>query len=83
MYEPSRKAMADDGVTGVAVPASTYFLTWKALDPVRVQEALDSVGKSSKLTGTHGVALLGVTAQSTGGDIKLVKGKENDVPASA
>ena len=45
VYEPSRKAMADDGVTGVAVPTSTYFLTWKALDPVRVQEALDSVGK--------------------------------------
>ncbi len=83
VYEPSRKAMADDGVTGVAVPASTYFLTWKALDPVRVQEALDSVGRSSKLTGTHGVALLGVIAQTSGGDIKLVKGKENDVPTSA
>jgi hypothetical protein len=83
VYEPSREAMADDGVTGVAVPTSTYYLKWKALDPVVVQEALDTVGKSSKLTGTHGVALLGVTAQSSGGDIKLVKGKENAVPASA
>jgi hypothetical protein len=83
VYAPARDTMAKDGVTGVAVPSSTYYLTWKALDPVRVQEALDTVGKSSKLTGIHGVGLLGVTAQTTGGDIKLVKGKTNDVPASA
>jgi hypothetical protein len=83
VYEPSRKAMADDGVTGVAVPTSTYYLTWKALDPVRVEDALDTVGSSSKLTGTHGVGLLGVTAQTSAGDIRLVKGKETEVPASA
>jgi hypothetical protein len=83
VYAPSRDAMAADGVTGVAVPTSTYYLTWKALDPLRVQQALDTVGKSSKLTGRHGVALLGVTAQTAGGDIKLAKGKTNDVPASA
>ncbi len=79
---PSKEIMAEDGVSGVAVPTSTYYLTWKALDPVRVQNALDSVGKSSKLSGIHGVGLLGVTAQSGGGDIKLIKGKTNDVPAS-
>ena len=44
---------------------------------------LDNVGKSTKLTGIHGVGLLDVTAQSSSGDIKLVKGKTNDVPASA
>jgi hypothetical protein len=82
VYAPAREAMSEDGVTGVAVPTSTYYLTWKALDPVRVQKTLDSVGQSSKLTGRHGVALLGVTAQSAGGDIKLAKGKTNDVPAS-
>jgi hypothetical protein len=83
VYAPSREAMAEDGVTGVAVPTSTYYLTWKALDPVRVQQALDSVGKSTKLTGIHGVALLSVTAQTSGGDVELVKGQTNDVPTSA
>jgi hypothetical protein len=80
---PARQAMEKDGVTGVAVPTSDYYLTWKALDPARVQRALDSVGKSSKLTGIHGVALISVTAQTGGGNIKLFKGKTNEVPASA
>jgi hypothetical protein len=83
VYAPARAVMSEDGVSGVAVPTSDYYLRWKALDPVRVQVALDTVGKSSKLTGIHGVGLLGVTAQTTGGDIKLVKGKTNDVPTSA
>jgi hypothetical protein len=83
VYAPSRDVMAKDGVTGVPVPTSTYYLTWKALDPVRVQQALDTVGKSTKLTGIHGVALLSVTAKTSGGDIELVKGSTNDVPASA
>ncbi len=83
VYAPSREVMAGDGVTGVAVPTSTYFLTWKALDTARVQGALAIVGRSAKLTGIHGVALLAVTAQSTGGDVRLAVGKTNDVPASA
>jgi hypothetical protein len=83
VYTPSREIMAKDGVTGVAVPTSTYYLTWKALDPVRVQSALDSVGKSTKLTGIHGVGLISVTAKTSSGDIKLVKDKTNNVPASA
>ena len=83
VYTPSRETMAKDGVTGVAVPTSDYYLTWKALDPVRVQAALDSVGKSTKLTGIHGVALISVTAQTSGGDIKLEKGQTIEVPASA
>jgi hypothetical protein len=44
---------------------------------------LDNVRKSTKLTGIHGVGLVDVTAQSSSGDIPLVKGKSNDVPASA
>jgi hypothetical protein len=82
VYGPSRRAMEQDGVTGVVVPTSTYYLTWQALEPVRVQAALDSVGKSAKLTGIHGVGLVGVSAQTAGKDVKLVKGKTNNVPAS-
>jgi hypothetical protein len=83
VYAPSRETMAEEGVSGVAVPTSTYYLTWKALDPAVVATALESVGKSSKLTGIHGVGLLSVTAQGSSGDVKLVKGQTNDVPASA
>ena len=32
-YLPARETLADEGVSDVAVPTSTYFLTWKALDP--------------------------------------------------
>lgn len=83
VYAPSREIMAKDGVTGVPVPKSTYYLTWKALDPLRVQQALASVGQSTKLTGIHGVGMISVTAKTSGGDVKLVKDKTNNVPASA
>jgi hypothetical protein len=62
VYLPARETMADEGVSDVAVPTSTYYLTWKALDPATVTLALESVGKSSKLSGIHGVALIDVTA---------------------
>jgi hypothetical protein len=82
VYQPARETMADEGVSDVAVPTSTYYLTWKALDPATVTLALESVGKSSKLSGIHGVALIDVTAKGSSGDVKLVRGKSNDVPAS-
>ncbi len=82
VYTEAQTTMADDGVSGVAVPTSTYYLTWKALDTARLDAMLKSVGSSSKLTGIHGVGLIGVTARSATGDIKLVKGQTADVPAS-
>jgi hypothetical protein len=82
VYQPARETMADEGVSDVAVPTSTYYLTWKALDPATVTLALESVGKSSKLSGIHGVALIDVTAKGSSGDVKLVRGRSNDVPAS-
>ena len=81
-YAPAVATMADEGVTDVAVPTSTYYLTWTALDPATVTLALESVGKSSKLTGIHGVALIDVTAQGSSGDLKLIRGRTNNVPAS-
>jgi hypothetical protein len=83
VYAPARDTMEKDGVSGVAVPTSTYFLSWEALDTTTVTAMLENVGKSTKMTGIHGVALLDVTARSSSGDIKLVKGHTNDVPASA
>ena len=83
VYLPARQTMADDGVTDVAVPTSTYYLTWKGLDLATVTAMLDNVGKSPKMTGIHGVALIAVIAKSSSGDLTLVKGRTNDVPASA
>jgi hypothetical protein len=83
VYAPARETMEKDGVSGVAVPTSTYYLSWTALDSATVTAMLDNVRKSTKLTGIHGVGLVDVTAQSSSGDIPLVKGKSNDVPASA
>ncbi len=82
VYQPARETMADEGVSDVAVPTSTYYLAWKALDPATVTLALESVGKSSKLSGIHGVALIDVTAAGSSGDLKLIRGRNNDVPAS-
>ncbi len=83
VYVPAQKSMQDDGVSGVAVPTSTYYLTWKALDLTTVTAMLDNIGKSAKLTGIHGVGLLDVSAKSGTKSITLVKGHTNDVPASA
>ena len=82
VYVPAQKAMQDDGVSGVAVPTSTYYLTWKALDPATVTAMLENIGKSPKLTGIHGVGLLGVSAKSGSKTITLAKGRTNNVPAS-
>jgi hypothetical protein len=83
VYVPAQKTMQDDGVSGVAVPTSTYYLTWKALDPATVTAMLGNVGKSPKMTGIHGVGLLDVSAKSSSSSITLVKGRTNDVPAAA
>ena len=55
-----RAGAEDDGRTTASAawrcPTSTYYLTWKALDPATVTATLDNVGKSPKMTGIHGVA---------------------------
>ncbi len=80
----SRQAMSDEGVTDVEVPTSTYYLTTEHARPQpRRVGAVDSVGSSAKLTGIHGVALVGVDATSAGTVVQLVKGRTVNVPASA
>lgn len=83
VYLQSRTIMKDQGVTDVAVPTATYYLDWKAFDRDNLESLLDRVGSSAKLTGVHGVALISVTAKTGTEEIKLVKGKTNDISASA
>lgn len=81
VYMQARQTMSDQGVTDVAVPTSTYYLTAKIFDRTRLQSMLTRIKGSSKLTGIHGVALKGVTAQP--GGIALSASKTVDVPASS
>ena len=72
--------MKDDGVEGVNVPASTWYLTADLLDKDSVQSMLDRLQTSSKTAGIHGVALAGVTVLPSETD--LVRDKSVTVPAS-
>ena len=82
-YTSARKVMADDGVTDVVVPTSTYYLTAKTFDRLQLEAMLKSVGSSSKLTGVRGVGLVSVVATTETDTVPLAKGKTVDVPASA
>jgi hypothetical protein len=81
-YAQTRKVMSDQGVSDVAVPTATYYLTANTFDSATIEAMLSSVGKSTKLVGRHGVALLSVTAQPA--DIELRQtGSPAKIPASA
>jgi hypothetical protein len=82
-YTPTRKVMSDDGVTDVAVPTSTSYLTAKTFDRARLESMLSRVGSSSKLSGIHGVGLVSVVATTESGKVPLATGKTVNVPASA
>ncbi len=82
-YLPVRDAMAAEGVTGVPVPEARYYLTWHALDPARITTMLSRVAATPKLSGIHGVAVLGASARSAAREVTLERGKLVTVPASA
>lgn len=79
-YMQARNAMKDDGVDGVNVPTSTWYLTSDLLDKDSVQLMLDRLQTSSKTAGIHGVSLSGVTVQPSG--TELVRDKSVPVQAS-
>lgn len=83
VYVPAQKAMQADGVSGVTVPRSTYFLTSDMFDIARVKFLLTSINKSTSLSGVHGVALVGVTVQSGSSTQQLQPGRQTQVKASA
>ena len=82
-YLPVRTAMADQGVSDVPVPEARYYLTWHALDPARLATMLSRAAATPKLSGIHGVAVLGATARTGTAEVTLRAGKLVTVPASA
>lgn len=80
-YAQTRTIMGEQGVTDVAVPTATAYLTTKAFDSTRIETMLASVGRSAKLVGIRGVGLLGVAAQPA--DAELDAGSTSKIAASA
>jgi hypothetical protein len=80
VYTQARNTMKNQGVTDVAVPTATYYLTMKTFDPARLKAMLGSIGSSVKLTGIHGVGLVSVTAMPQ--NVLLARGKTASIPAS-
>ena len=81
VYAQARNTLSQQGVTGVEVPPSTYYLTSGMFDTTKITAMLTSIGGSAKLSGIHGVGLAGVTAQP--GNIALTHGQTINVPATA
>jgi len=83
VYTPAQRAMQKDGVSGVTVPRSTYYLSSNMFDLAKLKFLLKSIAKSTNLTGVHGVALVSVTLQSGGSTQRLEPGRQVQVKASA
>ncbi len=80
IYTQAQKIMSADGVSDVAVPKSTYYLTTDIFDPGRIDAMLAAIKQSPQLHGIQGVALMGVTAQPQGA--KLTANGTTNVKAS-
>ena len=80
VYIPARNTLSQQGVTDVPVPTSTFYLHAKTFDSASLQQLLNSVGSSTKLTGRHGVGLVSVTAQPA--DIALTQTGTVSVPST-
>ncbi len=83
VYTQAQKAMADDGVSGVEVPKSTYFLTSNMFDLAKLNALLASIRKTTDQAGVHGVALVSVTVLSGTAVQQLQPGRQMQVKAAA
>ena len=80
VYMQARDTLSKQGVTGVEVPPSTYYLTSGMFDTTGLTSMLSSIGSSAKLSGIHGVGLASVTVQP--GSLALSQGHTANVPAT-
>ena len=81
VYAQARNTLGAQGVSGVEVPPSTYYLAAKTFDPLRLASMLSRIGGSAKLSGIHGVSLAGVVVQPA--NVTLTKGHTTSVRATA
>jgi hypothetical protein len=81
-YRQAQKAMADDGVSNVAVPTVSFFSHSSVFTASALQAALATISSSTKLTGVHGVGLGGVAIRSNGKTTTLAAGVSTHFVAS-
>ena len=81
-YTQAQNVLKADGVAGVTVPTSTFFLKSGMFGPLKLQLMLKHI-PGSAVGGVHGVAVLAVTAQSSGSTQPLQPGRNTRVKASA
>jgi hypothetical protein len=81
-YTQAQKVLQADGVTGVTVPASTFFLKSTMFGPLKLQKMLKNI-PGSAVGGVHGVALVSVTVKSGSSTQPLQPGRNTRVKASA
>ena len=78
-HDQAQQAMADDGVAGVGVPISSYYLRSTMFGPLRLQHMLDRLAASGIAKGIHGVAVLAAAATAQPGTLKLKINGQNQV----
>jgi CARDB len=78
-FTPFKRALVDDGITGVQVPVWNYFLANDPFTLLRLRNMLDSMSTPA-LGGTHGVGVTKTVAKPSGKI--LVAGQQVKVPAS-
>lgn len=76
----AQTVMTDDGVGGIAVPASDFFLKHDLFDAAAIEAALKRAAASTSLTGTHGVGLVSVVAKPDG--VRLKAGDDTQVQSA-
>ena len=81
-YAQAQNVLKADGVAGVTVPASTFFLKSSMFGPLKLQKMLKNI-PGSAVGGVHGVAVVSITVKSGGNTVALVAGRNTRVKASA
>jgi hypothetical protein len=81
-YTQAQNVLKADGVSGVTVPASTFFLNSSMFGPLKIQKMLKNI-PGSAVGGVHGVSVVSVTVQSGGSTQPLAAGRNTRVKASA
>lgn len=69
----AQKAMSDDGVSNVAVPASDFYLKTSFFESSSIENALKGMQSSAKITGIHGVGLISTVVKPAGVTLSTTK----------
>jgi hypothetical protein len=81
-YTQAQNVLKADGVAGVTVPASSFYLKSGMFGTLKLQQMLKNI-PGSAVGGIHGVAVISISVQSGGSTQPLQPGRNTRVKASA